>query len=131
ELLLGLFLPGHVHEVTRGLRAGELACTALAERHRLVIGAASLAHHEDQDRAKDDQRQEVEHQAKEVAELTRPLDRDFDGARSNLDAAVAEDLLDGRGRFLAGRDRLGPTIEEDREVIPAYLDPIDPTGPCL
>ena len=74
ELLLRLFLAGDVEERHGRLLAGEHAGAAAAEGHRLRVGALGLPHHEDEDGAEDDQRQEVEEQAEDVAELARALD---------------------------------------------------------
>ena len=54
ELRLGLVDAGHVGEGDDRLVAEEHARAALAEGHRLVVGALRLAHHEEEEAADDD-----------------------------------------------------------------------------
>ncbi len=100
---LRLFLASDVQEGNGRLLAGEHPRLALAEGHRLRVGALCLPHHEDKDRAKDDQRQEVDQQPKDVAELARAPDLHLHGAltRAHGDVVVAQQLLDGGRAFLA------------------------------
>ena len=75
QLLLGLFHAGHVLERDGRLVAHEHARAALAEAERLVIRALRLAHHEQQDGAEEDQRQQIDQDAQPVADRRRLLDR--------------------------------------------------------
>ena len=58
QLLLGLVHAGHVVEGHDGLVAEEHARAALAEAHGLVIGALRLAHHEEDEPADQEHRQQ-------------------------------------------------------------------------
>ena len=58
ELRLGLVDPGHVGERDDRLVAEEHPGAALAEAQGLVIGALGLAHHEEDEAADQDERQE-------------------------------------------------------------------------
>ena len=54
QILLGFFRAGHIFKRHRGMLAGEHARAALAERHRLIVGALRLPEHE-VDQAHDEQ----------------------------------------------------------------------------
>src|SRR6266849_7412092 len=71
ELLFGFFDTGHILEGDGRLVAHEHARAAFAEAEGLVIGALGLAHHEQQDGAEEDQRQQIDEDAQPVADLRR------------------------------------------------------------
>ena len=74
QLLLGFLDAGHVLERDGRLVAHEHPGAALSEAEGLVIGALRLAHHEQQDGAEEDQRQQIDEDPEPVAELRRVFD---------------------------------------------------------
>ena len=105
QLFLRFIHAGDVDEGHGGLVGREHARAALAEAHRLGVGALRLAHHEEDQADEDQDRQELQQQAQPIAELARLLDLDRDFGR--VDAVIAEDGEDAGAVFLAGGvDRL-------------------------
>ncbi len=93
ELRLGLVDAGHVRERHDGLVAEEHPGPALAEAHGLVVGALGLPHHEEEEAADQQDRQEgPDQQADPLARLRCLLARE--GDRRGLDAADLGGLRD-------------------------------------
>ena len=73
ELHLGLVDACHVRERDHGLVAEEHPGAALAEGHRLVVGALGLAHHEEDEAADDEQREQARQQQADPRRVGRLL----------------------------------------------------------
>ena len=81
ELRLGLVDAGHVGERDDGLVAEEHAGPALAEAHRLVVGPLGLPHHEEDEAAdQEDRQQRADQEADPLAGLRRLDPRELDRA---------------------------------------------------
>ncbi len=70
ELHLGLVHAGDVRERHHGLVAEEHPGAALAEGHRLVVGALGLAHHEEDEAADHEERQQARSASRPIHEVS-------------------------------------------------------------
>ena len=84
ELHLGLVHAGHVREGHHGLVAEEHAGAALAEGHGLVVGALGLAHHEEDEAADHEQRQQARQQQADPRRVGRRLPRVHVGGQRHV-----------------------------------------------
>ena len=107
QLLLRLVDARHVGEGHDGLVADEHARAALAEAHRLVVGALGLPHHEEDEAADEEHRQQRgDEQREDAARRTR-----LDVVVGEATAVGAGDLADlGAVVDVRGGDRGGPLL---------------------
>ncbi len=137
ELHLGLVHAGHVGEGDDRLVAQEHACPALAEAHRLVVGALRLAEHEEEEGADEDDgqgRREQDAQQLAGAVGLGGADRHVRVAGgSGLvadDGDVGQQALAELTRHLAGDDHRGAglgivLLERDLERVARLDDLVD------
>jgi hypothetical protein len=129
QFLLGLLHPGDILEGHRRLVAGEHAGPALAEGHRLIVGALRLPQHEEDQPDDDQSRQQVGDQAQDGVPITRLFDLPNDRRRDQLlgGHSQSQQLFDCRGRRLFAREATVAVGEDDLQLVLVDDDPLDLT----
>ncbi len=125
QLFLRLVHAGDVDERHGRLVAGEHPGAALPEVHGLCVRALRLPHHEDEDGAEDEERQEVDEQPDPVPELARLLHVDLNAFVDVVDVVVLQELEQIRPFGQARLDGRRVALELHRERLSRDVDALD------
>ena len=123
QLRLGLFDACDVREHDGGAVGREEAGAALAEPEGLIVASLGLPHHEQEDAAEEYEREELQEDAKEVAEAAGVQDLDADVEFSGIDPGGLENLEDA-GAGLLGSDQqlVGGEARLRDEAVAVHFD---------